>query len=68
MKGKEYSPKQIENKCYNCESKNITSKKSESWTSKWKCNDCKKENFAIYADWMGGALNETVFVSDEEQF
>ena len=66
-RGKHYTPSLIESKCYNCGSKDITRKEAEAWTSKWKCNKCNKEHFAIHADFMGGALNEDVYVTNDEQ-
>jgi len=67
MIGKHYKPALIEFKCYECGSKDITTKKAEAWTYKWKCNKCNKEHFAIAADFMSGALNEDVYVTNEEQ-
>lgn len=64
MKGKHFKPKRIEHKCYNCESTNIENLESPAWTGQWKCNSCNHYNFAVYADFMGGALHEDVYVDE----
>lgn len=67
---KHFRESSLEDKCYNCGSKNVERLPSGSWTSKKKCGDCGYYNYIVYQDRMGEGLADDVAVSpiNNEEF
>jgi len=61
-----FTPKLAVVKCYNCDSTNIKQIDSSAWTSKIYCKKCGYFTYILHADFIGGALSESVSIDKRD--